>query len=72
MIASVQVVEMTTTTVAGLDELMDQWMTAAKGRRNAHRSVLTRDRERVGGPAPHPAGRAGRPDIGRIGQVRPA
>jgi len=44
--AFVQVIEMTTTKVAEIEELMDGWMTATKGHRSARRSVLARDRER--------------------------
>jgi hypothetical protein len=44
--AFVQVIEMTTTRVAEIEELMDQWLAATEGRRSAHRSLLTKDRER--------------------------
>jgi len=44
--AFVQVIEMTTTRVAEIEELMGQWMAATEGRRSAHRSLLTKDRER--------------------------
>jgi hypothetical protein len=44
--AFVQVIEMTTTKVAEIEELMGQWVAATEGRRRAHRSLLTKDRER--------------------------
>ena len=44
--AFVQVIEMTTTKVAEIEELMSEWMAATKGRRSAHRSLLTKDRDR--------------------------
>ena len=44
--AFVQVIEMTTTRVAEIEELMDQWLAATEGRRSAQRSLLTKDRER--------------------------
>ncbi len=44
--AFVQVIEMTTTRVAEIEELMGQWLAATEGRRSAHRSLLTKDRER--------------------------
>ena len=42
----VQVIEMNTTRVAEIEELMDQWVAATAGRRSARRSLLTKDRER--------------------------
>lgn len=44
--AFVQVIEMTTTKVAEIEELMSEWLAATEGRRSAHRSLLTKDRER--------------------------
>ena len=44
--AFVQVIEMTTTRVTEIEELMGQWLAATEGRRSAHRSLLTKDRER--------------------------
>ena len=44
--AFVQVIEMTTTKVAEIEELMSQWVAATQGRRSARRSLLTRDRDR--------------------------
>jgi hypothetical protein len=44
--AFVQVIEMTTTRVAEIEELMGQWLAATEGRRSAQRSLLTKDRER--------------------------
>jgi hypothetical protein len=43
--AFVQVIEMTTTKVPEVEELMLQWMAATKGRRSARRSLLTHDRD---------------------------
>lgn len=42
----VQVIDMTTTRVAEIEELMGQWLAATEGRRSAQRSLLTKDRER--------------------------
>jgi hypothetical protein len=48
----VQIIEMTTTTTTTttkapeVEELMNGWMTATEGRRNARRSLLTKDRDR--------------------------
>ena len=44
--AFVQIIEMTTTKVPEVQQLMNGWMTATEGRRSASRSVLTKDRER--------------------------
>ena len=44
--AFVQIIEMTTTKVPEVQELMNGWMAATEGRRSASRSVLTKDRER--------------------------
>jgi hypothetical protein len=46
MMAFAQVIEMTTTRVAEVQELMSQWMAQTEGRRSAQRSILTKDRER--------------------------
>ncbi len=43
--AFVQIIEMVTTKVAEIEELMSEWMAATEGRRSAHRSLLTKDRE---------------------------
>lgn len=43
--AFVQVIEMTTTKVPEVEELMRQWMAATEGRRSASRSLLTQDRD---------------------------
>jgi quinol monooxygenase YgiN len=45
--AFVQVIEVTTTKVAEIEELMGEWVAATEGRRSVHRSVLTRDRDRA-------------------------
>jgi len=44
--AFVQIIEMTTTKVAEIEGLMNEWMAATAGRRSASRSLLTKDRER--------------------------
>ena len=44
--AFVQVIEMTTTKVTEIEELMSEWVAATEGRRSARRSLLTKDRER--------------------------
>ncbi len=44
--AFVQVIEMTTTKIAQIEELISEWVAATQGRRSAHRSLLTKDRER--------------------------
>ena len=44
--AFVQVIEMTTTKVAQIEELMSEWVAATEGRRSARRGLLTKDRER--------------------------
>jgi hypothetical protein len=46
MMAFMQVIEVTTTKVAEIEELMNQWMAATEGHRSARRAVLTKDRER--------------------------
>ena len=46
MTAFVQIIEITTTKVPELEELMNQWMAATEGRRSASLSLLTKDRER--------------------------
>ncbi len=45
--AFVQVIEVTTTKVPEIEELMDEWLAATEGRRSARRSLLTRDRDRA-------------------------
>jgi quinol monooxygenase YgiN len=42
----VQIIEMTTTKAAEVEELMNGWMAATEGRRSARRSLLTKDRDR--------------------------
>jgi hypothetical protein len=42
----VQLIEMTTTKVPEIEELVNEWMAATVGRRSASRSLLTKDRER--------------------------
>jgi hypothetical protein len=42
----VQLIELTTTKVAEIEQLMSQWKAATEGRRSAARSVLTKDRDR--------------------------
>ena len=44
--AFVQIIEMTTTKVPEIEEVMNGWMAATEGRRSARRSLLTKDRER--------------------------
>jgi hypothetical protein len=44
--AFVQVIELTTTKVAEIEELMNQWRAATAGRRSARRGLLAKDRER--------------------------
>jgi hypothetical protein len=45
--AFVQIIEMTTTKVPEIEELMSAWMAATEGRRSARRSLLAKDRERA-------------------------
>ena len=45
MMAFIQVIEITTTRVAEIEELMSDWVAATQGRRSAQRSLLTKDRE---------------------------
>ena len=45
--AFVQIIEMTTTKIAQVEELMSDWVAATEGRRSAHRGLLTKDRERA-------------------------
>jgi quinol monooxygenase YgiN len=42
----VQLIELTTTKIAEIEQLSDEWMAATEGRRTARRSQLTKDRER--------------------------
>jgi hypothetical protein len=44
--AYAQIIELTTTKFAEIEELMSEWMTATEGRRTARRGLLTKDRER--------------------------
>jgi len=44
--AFVQVIEMTTTKFAEVQELMGEWVAATEGRRSARQVLLARDRER--------------------------
>jgi quinol monooxygenase YgiN len=43
--AFVQVIEVTTTKVPEIEELMNEWLAATEGRRSARRSLLARDRD---------------------------
>ena len=43
----VQVIEITTTKVAEVEELMSDWVAATQGHRSAQRSLLTKDRDRA-------------------------
>jgi len=42
----VQLIELTTTKIAEIEQLTSEWMAATEGRRKAVRSQLTRDRDR--------------------------
>jgi hypothetical protein len=42
----VQLIELTTTRVADIEQLMSQWLAETEGSRSAQRSVLTMDRDR--------------------------
>jgi len=44
--AFIQIIEVTTTHPAEIQELMDEWVAKTEGRRKAHRAVLTADRDR--------------------------
>jgi hypothetical protein len=44
--AFVQIIEMTTTRLDEIQSLMDEWVANTEGKRKAHRSVLTADRDR--------------------------
>jgi quinol monooxygenase YgiN len=44
--AFVQIIEVTTTKLREVEELMNEWVAATEGRRGARRSLLTKDRER--------------------------
>jgi quinol monooxygenase YgiN len=46
VMAFVQVIEMTTTKVAEIEQLVSEWVAATEGRRSAHRGLLTKDRDR--------------------------
>jgi hypothetical protein len=39
-------IEMTTTKIADVEAIMNEWMSVTEGRRSAKRSLLTKDRER--------------------------
>jgi hypothetical protein len=43
----VQIIEVTTKKPAEVQSLMDGWIAATEGRRSAHRSVLTKDRDKA-------------------------
>jgi hypothetical protein len=45
MIVFVQVIEMTTTKIADIEAIMNEWMAVTEGRRSARRSLLTKDRD---------------------------
>ena len=42
----VQMIEMTTTKIADVEAIMNEWMSVTEGHRSAKRSLLTKDRER--------------------------
>src|SRR5450759_235962 len=44
--AVVQIIELTTTRLAEIQALMEDWLAKTEGRRSAHRSLLTKDRDR--------------------------
>jgi len=44
--AFIQVIEITTTRLDDIETIMQQWLAATEGRRSAHRSTLTKDRDR--------------------------
>jgi hypothetical protein len=45
VIVFVQVIEMTTTKIADIEAIMNEWMAVTEGRRSARRSLLTKDRD---------------------------
>jgi hypothetical protein len=45
-VAFVQIIEVTTNRVSEIEAVMDHWLAATEGRRSAHRSLLTKDRDR--------------------------
>ena len=42
----IQIIEVVTTRVPEIEDLMNEWVSATEGRRSARRSVLTKDRDR--------------------------
>jgi len=42
----IQIIEVTTTRLNEIQALMDEWVTATEGKRKAHHSTLTADRDR--------------------------
>ena len=44
--AFVQIIEVTTSRIEEIQALMDAWVTKTEGKRRAHRSTLTADRDR--------------------------
>lgn len=44
--AFIQIIEVTTTRLDEIQTLMDEWVTKTEGKRKAHRSTLTADRDR--------------------------
>jgi hypothetical protein len=44
--AFIQIIEVTTTHPAEIQDAMDEWVAKTEGRRKAHRAVLTADRDR--------------------------
>jgi hypothetical protein len=43
----VQIIEVTTTRLPEIETLMENWLTSTEGRRSAHRSLVTKDRDRA-------------------------
>jgi hypothetical protein len=46
--AFIQIIEVTTTRLEEIQELVEQWSAKTEGRRTAYRSTLTADRDRPG------------------------
>jgi quinol monooxygenase YgiN len=44
--AFIQLIEITTSRLEDIDSIMQQWLAATEGKRSAHRSTLTKDRDR--------------------------
>jgi hypothetical protein len=45
--AFIQLIEITTTRLEDIEGIMQPWLAATEGRRSAHRSTLTKDRDRA-------------------------